>query len=112
MRVVTAGVGVGVDSTPLAEGRLFNEQDLSAHRRVAILSAQARHELLGDEGSALGQFVRLNGSDFEVVGVQARRSIRACLGAGNNGLITVTIPYSLIPEFGLHVCLRPHDCRA
>jgi putative ABC transport system permease protein len=100
VRVVTAGVGVGVDSTPLAEGRLFNEQDLSAHRRVAILSAQARHEMLGDEGSALGQFVRLNGSDFEVVGVQAAPINQGLLGAGNNGLITVTIPYSLIPQLG------------
>ncbi|HEV2907859.1 MAG TPA: ABC transporter permease [Candidatus Eremiobacteraceae bacterium] len=100
VRVVTAGVGQGVDTTPLAEGRVFNDQDLAAHRRVAILSAQARHELLGDEGSAIGQFVRLNGSDFEVVGVQAPPINQGLLGAGNNGLITVTIPYSQIPQLG------------
>src|ERR1700687_480715 len=42
VRVVTAGVGQGTDTTPLAEGRLFDDTDLAAHRRVAILSAQAR----------------------------------------------------------------------
>jgi putative ABC transport system permease protein len=100
VRVVTAGVGQGVDTTPLAEGRVFNDLDISAHRRVAILSAQARHELLGDQGSAIGQFIRLNGSDFEVVGVQAPPINQGLLGAGNNGLITVTIPYSQIPQLG------------
>lgn len=100
VRVITAGAGQGTDTTPLAEGRLFSDQDLSAHRRVAILSAQARHELLGDEGSAIGRFVRLNGSDFEVVGVQAPPINQGLLGAGTTGLITVTIPYTLIPELG------------
>ncbi|MBV8082810.1 MAG: ABC transporter permease [Candidatus Eremiobacteraeota bacterium] len=100
VRVITAGAGQGTDTTPLAEGRLFNAQDLSAHRRVAILSAQARHELLGDDGSAVGRFVRLNGSDFEVVGVQAPPINGGLLGSGTTGLITVTVPYTLIPQLG------------
>ncbi|HME82344.1 MAG TPA: ABC transporter permease [Candidatus Eremiobacteraceae bacterium] len=100
IRVVTAGAGQGTDTTPLAEGRLFDDQDLSAHRRVAILSAQARHELLGDEGSAIGQLIRLNGSDFEVVGVQAPPVGGGLLSTGQAGLITVTIPYTLIPQLG------------
>jgi putative ABC transport system permease protein len=100
VRVVTAGVGQGFDTTPLAEGRLFIDQDLAAHRRVAILSAQARTDLLGDAGSAIGQFVRLNGSDFEVVGVQAQPISGGLLGGNTSGLITVTIPYTLIPQLG------------
>ena len=100
VRVVTAGVGQGVDTTPLSEGRLFLDQDLSAHRRVAILSAASRHQLLGDQGDAVGQFVRLNGSDFEVVGVQAPPLNAGLLGGNTTGLITVTIPYTLIPQLG------------
>ena len=100
VRVVTAGPGSGWDSTPLSEGRYFNDQDLASHRRVAILSAQTRDELLGTQGSALGQVVRLNGSDFEVVGVQAPPVNQGLLGGNTNGLLTVVIPYTLIPELG------------
>jgi putative ABC transport system permease protein len=100
VRVVTAGAGVGTDTTPLAEGRLFTDQDLSAHRRVAIISSQARHELFGDQDSALGQFVRLNGSDFEVVGIQQAPLNQGLLSGNTTGLITVFIPYTLIPELG------------
>jgi len=100
VRVVSAGVGQGFDTTPLAEGRLFNDQDLSAHRRVAILSAQARVDLLGPSGDAIGQFVRLNGSDFEVVGVKAQPISGGLLGGNTSGLITVYIPYTLIPQLG------------
>jgi putative ABC transport system permease protein len=101
VRVVTAGVGEGVDTTPLAEGRLFDEHDLDAHRKVAILSDRARSELLPDvTGSALGQHLRIAGSDFEVVGVQAPPINAGLLGGSTAGLSTVIVPYSLIPELG------------
>jgi putative ABC transport system permease protein len=100
VRVVTAGVGQGVDTTPLAEGRLFEEHDISAHRKVAILSSKARQDLLPDGPSALGQHVRLNGSDFEVVGVQAAPINAGLLGGNQGGLATIIIPYTLIPQLG------------
>jgi putative ABC transport system permease protein len=101
VRVVTGGVGQGVDTTPLAEGRRFEEHDLAAHRRVAILSDRARKELLPNlVGSALGQHVRLNGLDFEVVGVQAPPINAGLLGGSTAGLSTVIVPYTLIPELG------------
>jgi putative ABC transport system permease protein len=100
VRIVTAGVGQGVDTTPLAEGRLFDEHDLSAHRRVAILSSKARTDLLPGVASAVGQHVRLNGSDFEVVGVQAPPISAGLLGSNTSGLATIIIPYTLIPELG------------
>jgi len=100
VRVVTAGVGQGVDTTPLAEGRLFDEHDISAHRKVAILSAKARQDLLPDVASAIGQHVRLNGSDFEVVGVQAPPINAGLLGGNAGGLSTIIVPYTLIPQLG------------
>jgi putative ABC transport system permease protein len=99
IRVLTAGPGQGFDTTPLADGRLFTNQDIDAHRRVCILSSQARKELFPGLDSAVGQTVRLNGSDYVVVGVQAD-PLNAGLLGGNNGLITISIPYSLIPELG------------
>ncbi len=101
VRVVTAGVGQGVDTTPLSEGRLFDEHDLAAHRKVAILSDRARKELLPEvAGSALGQHVRLNGSDFAIIGVQAPPINAGLLGGSAAGLSTIIVPYTLIPELG------------
>jgi ABC-type antimicrobial peptide transport system permease subunit len=100
VRVVTAGVGEGVDTTPLAEGRLFDEHDVAAHRKVAILSNRARKELMPEPSSAIGQHVRLNGSDFEVIGVQAPPINAGLLGGSAAGLSTITVPYTLIPQLG------------
>lgn len=100
VRVVTAGVGQGVDTTPLEEGRLFDEHDIAAHRKVAILSNRARTELLPDVASAVGEHVRLNGSEFEVIGVQAPPINSGLLGGSASGLSTIIVPYTLIPQLG------------
>ena len=100
VRVVTGGAGQGVDTTPLAEGRLFDAHDLAAHRKIAILSDRARTELLPGVAPALGQHVRLNGSDFEVVGVQAPPINSGLLGGNAGGLSTIIVPYTLIPQLG------------
>jgi putative ABC transport system permease protein len=100
VRVVTAGVGQGVDTTPLDEGRLFDAHDIAAHRKIAILSNRARTELLPGAGSVVGQHVRLNGSDFEVVGVQAPPISAGLLGGSASGLSTIIVPYTLIPQLG------------
>ena len=100
IRVVTAGAGEGVDTTPLAEGRLFDAHDIAAHRRVAILSNRARQILLPDASSAIGQHVRINGSDFNVIGVQAPPINAGLLGGSAAGLSTIIVPYTLIPQLG------------
>ena len=100
LRVVTAGAGETFDQTPLAQGRRFTEGDVAAHRRVCILSDEARKKFFPGEASAVGRNIRLGGSDYTVVGVQDK-PLNAGLLAGNNaGAVTVTIPYSLIPSLG------------
>jgi putative ABC transport system permease protein len=97
--VFTTGVGIGFDATPLAEGRRFTDEDVNAHHRVCILSAEARSTLFGDGVAATGRAVRLNGSYYTVVGVQQKPQQQGLLRS-NNGRITVSVPYSLIPELG------------
>jgi putative ABC transport system permease protein len=100
VRVLTSGVGQGFDTTPLAEGRLFDAHDLAAHRKIAILSDHAKTELLPGVASAVGRHVRVNGSDFEVVGVQAPPINPGLLGGNASGLSTIIVPYTLIPQLG------------
>jgi putative ABC transport system permease protein len=97
--VDTDGAGVGFDQTPLAEGRRFTVDDVTAHRHVAILSDQARQELFPDGGPVSGRSVRLAGIYYTVVAVQQKPLNGGALG-GSSDDITVTVPYSLIPELG------------
>jgi len=96
--VQSDGAGVGFDSTPLAEGRRFTDEDVSGRHHVCILSDAARTQLFGAE-PALGRTVKLSGADYLVVGV-----LQAPVGGGlignGSGDVTVTVPYTLIPEIG------------
>jgi len=95
--VQSDGAGVGFDSTPLAEGRRFSDLDVAARRHVCIVSDAAKTELF-DGGSALGKVVKLQGTDYIVVGVLQPPVGGGLIGGGAD--VTVTVPYSLIPEIG------------
>ena len=99
LQVFTTGAGVGFDTTPLAEGRRFTQDDVDARHRVCILSDAARTKLFGDGVPADGRAVRLNGSYYLVVGVQRKPQSSGLLQT-NSGQVTVLVPYTLIPTLG------------
>jgi putative ABC transport system permease protein len=57
-------------SYKLAEGASFTSEDVSKHRRVAVIGQTVVEELFPGQ-SAVGQNLKVNGSNFEVVGVLA-----------------------------------------
>jgi putative ABC transport system permease protein len=59
-------------SYKLAEGAPFTAEDVSRHRRVAVVGQEVEQELFGG-ASALGQTVKVNGSNYQVVGVLAKK---------------------------------------
>jgi len=63
-------------SYKLAEGRSFTAEDVAQSRRVAVIGQEVVQELFGGT-SAVGQTMKVNGSNYEVVGVLA--------GKGTNG---------------------------
>jgi putative ABC transport system permease protein len=56
----------------LAEGSSFTAAQVSAHKRVAVIGQTVVEELFSGQ-SAVGQNVKVNGSNFEVVGVLAAK---------------------------------------
>jgi len=52
----------------LQEGASFTAADVSAHKRVAVIGQTIVQELFAGQ-SAVGQNIKVNGSNFEVVGV-------------------------------------------
>jgi putative ABC transport system permease protein len=56
----------------LAEGASFTPEDVSKHRRVAVIGQEVVQELFAGAG-AVGQNIKVNGSNYEVVGVLAKK---------------------------------------
>jgi putative ABC transport system permease protein len=56
----------------LAEGKAFTAEDVSKHRRVAVIGQEVVKELFAGAG-AVGQTMKVNGSNYEVVGVLAKK---------------------------------------
>jgi putative ABC transport system permease protein len=59
-------------SYKLAEGASFTTEDVTKHRRVAVIGQEVVQELFGG-ASAVGQTMKVNGSNYEVVGVLAKK---------------------------------------
>jgi putative ABC transport system permease protein len=59
-------------SYKLAEGSAFTSEDVTKHRRVAVIGQEVVKELFGG-ASAVGQTMKVNGSNYEVVGVLAKK---------------------------------------
>ncbi len=56
----------------IAEGRGLTSEDVSRHRRVVVLGEEVAQELFGGSG-AVGQTIKVNGGNQEVVGVLAKK---------------------------------------
>jgi putative ABC transport system permease protein len=56
----------------IAEGASFTSEDVSKHRRVAVIGQEVVQELFAGQ-SAVGQNMKVNGSNYEVVGVLAKK---------------------------------------
>ncbi len=61
---------IAAHSYKIAEGAAFTSEDVSKHRRVAVIGQTVVEELFAGQ-SAIGQTIKVNGSNFEVVGVLA-----------------------------------------
>jgi putative ABC transport system permease protein len=59
-------------SYKLAEGAAFTSEDVSRHRKVALIGQTVLQELFAGQ-SPVGQSIKVNGASFEVVGVFASK---------------------------------------
>jgi putative ABC transport system permease protein len=57
-----------VRALKLRGGRFFNPQDSMQRARVAVLGSEAKEKLFSGR-NALGQYIRVNGLSFEVIGI-------------------------------------------
>jgi putative ABC transport system permease protein len=78
----------------LSEGRLLNEDDEASRSRLAVISSDAKLKLFSGE-YALGQYIRIGGISYRVVGVLAPH-----MQEGDDSVNkTIYIPFSTMSDF-------------
>ena len=75
----------------LEQGRFLNQLDMQRSRKVAVIGKRVRDELFDAEEDAIGDYVRIGGVPFQVVGVFDTRVMGE---QAINELQTVHIPLS------------------
>ena len=75
----------------LEQGRFLNQIDMQRSRKVAVIGKRVRDELFEPEENAIGDYVRIGGVSFQVVGVFDTRVMGE---QAINELQTVHIPLS------------------
>ncbi len=58
----------GIRALTLEQGRFYNLEDQIQRARVAVIGSETKEKLLSGR-NALGEFIRLNGISFQVIGV-------------------------------------------
>ncbi|MDD5341711.1 MAG: ABC transporter permease, partial [Patescibacteria group bacterium] len=64
----TSASFIDIDPAKVAEGRFYTEDEDNSLARVAVLGSELKNDLFGD-ADAIGKQVRLNGSNYQVIGV-------------------------------------------
>ncbi len=86
-------------SYELAEGSSFTSEDVAKHRRVAVIGQEVVKELFGG-ASAIGQTMKVNGSNYEVVGVLAKKGTNGTTNEDDVVMAPITTVQSSLTGVG------------
>ena len=82
-----------IQAMHLAQGQFFTEEDEEAKARVAVIGSETKTKLLSGQ-YALGQYIRIDGVSFKVIGVLEPR-----MQEGDNGVNRVLeIPFTTMGD--------------
>ena len=85
-------------SYTLAEGSTFTSSDVAHHRRVLVIGAEVSRELFN--GAGAGDTVKVNGSDYEVVGVLAAKGTNGTTNEDDIAVAPITTVQSALTGVG------------
>jgi putative ABC transport system permease protein len=82
-----------IQAMHIAEGQFFTEEDEEAKARVAVIGSETKTKLFSGQ-YALGQYIRIDGISFKVIGILAPR-----MQEGDDGVNRVIeIPFSTMGD--------------
>ncbi len=86
-------------SYKIAEGASFTPADVSAHKRVVVIGQTVVQELFSGE-NAVGQTIKVNGSNFEVIGVLASKGSNGATNEDDVVMAPITTTQSTLSGTG------------
>jgi putative ABC transport system permease protein len=86
-------------SYKIVEGASFTAADVSGHKRVAVIGQTVVEELFSGQG-AVGQNIKVNGSNFEVVGVLASKGTSGVTNEDDVAMAPITTVQSTLSGSG------------
>jgi len=81
-----------IDPTVILKGRFINQNDLKHKRKVAVIGERVEEELFEPDEDVLGEYIRIQGVYFQVIGVVKPRNPNIQFGGDKARMITV--PFS------------------
>jgi putative ABC transport system permease protein len=76
-----------------AGGRFINDDDISERRKVAVIGAGVRDELFPPDVEPIGQYIKISGVYFEVIGVT--KTLRSGQG-GDRDSHSIYVPFTTL----------------
>jgi len=86
-------------SYKVAEGSSFTSEDVTKHKRVAVIGEEVVNELFAG-GNAVGQTMKVNGSNYEVVGVLAKKGTNGTTNEDDVVMAPITTVQSSLTGVG------------
>ncbi|MGA8436702.1 MAG: ABC transporter permease [Candidatus Sulfotelmatobacter sp.] len=84
---------ISIRALKLGQGRFYNMEDQNQRARVAVIGSEAKEKLFSGR-NALGEYIRLDGLSFEVVGI-----LSAKMQEGNDDINrAVYIPFTTMSD--------------
>lgn len=88
-----SGVGpefLKIRATRIDRGRPFNQLDMQRNRKVAVIGSRIRDVLFGNGEDPVGQYIKVKGVYFQVVGLLGDRAV----GGSREDAETIAIPFT------------------
>lgn len=82
-------------SMAITSGRFLNQADLDQKRKIAIIGDGVKTDLFDPEEDALGEFIKINGVNFMVVGTYKERNNN---GGNQNANRQIYIPFTTFSQ--------------
>lgn len=83
-----------IDPVEIVKGRFLNHMDVMEYRKVAVIGEKVYEALFEKEEEALGQYIRIRGVYFQVIGVFKPKNSN--IGFGGEKSQSIFIPFSTL----------------
>ncbi|TVQ89711.1 MAG: ABC transporter permease [Bacteroidetes bacterium] len=85
-----------IDPVKMLDGRFLNHLDLLHRRKVAVIGDMVKNILFGKDEDPLGEYIRINGVYFQVVGVFS--PLNSNIGFGGDKAQSIFIPFTTLQQ--------------